>query len=70
MRLRADITIEFEAADFVDAAKHQQHLEQFVQQITTRYANAKLAIRERRTRYKARFDGSLQGGRRMVSAAK
>jgi hypothetical protein len=69
MRLRANIIIEFESPDFVDAAKHQRQLELFVREITEKYADAKLAIRERRTRHGVRFGGSNQAGR-VLSVAK
>jgi hypothetical protein len=69
MRLRANITIEFESLDFVDAAKHQRQLELFVKEIGEKYADVKLAIRERRTRHTVRFGGQHQAGR-VLSVAK
>jgi hypothetical protein len=69
MRLRASITVDFEAADYVDAARHQRHFEQFVQEIAERYPDSKLAIRERRKRHSVRFDG-LRQGERMLAVAK
>jgi hypothetical protein len=67
MKLRANVTIEFDAEDYVDAAKHQHVLEQFLQHIIEKYSDAKLVIRERRERHPDRFD--IDGGR-LLSAAK
>ena len=50
MRLRAQITLEFDAADYVEAAEHQRLLEEHLQHIIRDYSNARLAIRERRER--------------------
>lgn len=66
MKLRANVTIEFDAEDYVDAAKHQHALEQILQDITEKYADAKLVIRERRERHSERFDEDM----RLLSGAK
>lgn len=66
MRLRAQITLEFDAADYVDAAQHQRLLEEHLQQITANYANARLAIRERRERDSERV-ASLPSENRALS---
>jgi hypothetical protein len=50
MRLRAEIVVELEAADFVDAATHQNRLESFISQLSEAYPNVKLTLRERRDR--------------------
>lgn len=50
MRLRAQITIDIEARDFVDAADHQRRLEELVQAIKGEYSQAALLLRERRER--------------------
>lgn len=50
MRLRAQITIDIEARDFVDAADHQRRLEELVQTIKHEYSQAELLLRERRER--------------------
>jgi hypothetical protein len=50
MRLRAQITIDIEARDFVDAADHQRRLEELVQEIKGEYSQAELQLRERRER--------------------
>jgi hypothetical protein len=50
MRLRAQITVDFEAADFVEAAAHQKVIQRHLEQIQADYPNANLAIRERRER--------------------
>lgn len=48
MRLRAEITIDIQARDFVDAADHQRRVEQLFQSIQSEYAGANLTLRERR----------------------
>lgn len=48
MRLRAIITIDIEAADFVDAAEHQRRIEDLLQEMRAIYSNATLDFRERR----------------------
>lgn len=50
MLLRAQISIDIEAADFVEAAEHQRTLETLLTEVRARYAEAVLDIRERRTR--------------------
>jgi hypothetical protein len=50
LRLRAEIVIEVDAADFVEAAQHQSRLETFVEQLHDLYPRARLVIRERRDR--------------------
>jgi hypothetical protein len=48
MRLRAEITIDIQAKDFVDAADHQRRLEELFQLIQREYSGANLLLRERR----------------------
>ncbi len=50
MRIRAQITIDIEAQDFVEAADHQKRLETIVNAVRADYAQAELALRERRER--------------------
>lgn len=50
MRLRAHITIDIDAADFVSAAEHQRRVEQLLAIVKQQYANANLELRERRER--------------------
>lgn len=50
IHLRAEILIEFDAADFVDAASHQGRLAHAVAALQHEYPGAKLSIRERRPR--------------------
>jgi hypothetical protein len=49
LRLRAQITIDIEATDFVAAADHQRQVEGFIDAIREVYSGADLAFRERRT---------------------
>ena len=50
MRLSAHITLNFDAADYIDAAQHQRLLEEHLLSINRNYPDAQLAIRERRER--------------------
>jgi hypothetical protein len=60
MRLRAQIVVDIDAEDYVEAAEHQSALQQYLQEIQARYPNASMTMRERRER---RHDGLvLEGG--------
>lgn len=50
MRLRAQIVVDIDAGDYVEAAEHQSTLQRFLQDIQTRYPGASLSMRERRER--------------------
>ena len=50
IRLRAEIVIEFDAVDFLEAASHQSRLAEVVAELKKDYPAARLAIRERRDR--------------------
>jgi hypothetical protein len=50
MRIRAQITIDIEAQDFVDAADHQRRLETILSAVRADYHQAELSLRERRER--------------------
>jgi hypothetical protein len=54
MRLRAQIVVDIDADDYVEAAEHQSSLQRYLTEIQTRYPNASLTMRERRER---RHDG-------------
>lgn len=54
MRLRAHITIDIEADDFVAAADHQRAVERALAGIKADYPQAALDFRERRVRTDAR----------------
>ncbi|NEX92814.1 hypothetical protein [Caulobacter sp. 17J65-9] len=54
MRLRAQITIDIEAADFLEAADHQRQLETILGQVKKNYMQAALQLRERRQRAASR----------------
>jgi hypothetical protein len=53
LRLRALITIDINARDFVEAADHQRRLEEIVGRIKEDYQHVALALRERRERAEA-----------------
>jgi hypothetical protein len=48
LRLRAQITIDIEAADFVSAADHQRRVESFIDDIRQIYSDTNLVLKERR----------------------
>lgn len=48
MKLRTVITIDIDAADFVEAAGHQRQLEMMLREIQKSYPRAVLEFRERR----------------------
>jgi hypothetical protein len=48
LRLRAQITIDIEATDFVAAADHQRRVEGFIDGIREVYADTSLVLKERR----------------------
>ncbi len=54
MRLRAQIVVDIDANDYVEAAGHQSMLQGYLEEIQARYPNASLSMRERRER---RHDG-------------
>lgn len=54
MRLRAQITINMEASDFIEAAGHQDRLESLMQDIRSRFGTADMEFREVRSRSAAR----------------
>jgi hypothetical protein len=54
MRLRAQIVVDIDADDYVEAAAHQSALQRYLEEIQQRYPNATMAMRERRER---RHDG-------------
>lgn len=50
MRLRAQIVVDIDANDFMEAAEHQKTLQKYLREIQARYPGATLSIRERRQR--------------------
>ncbi len=50
MRLRAEILIDIDAADFADAAAHQQRIERVFAAVRDSYDQAQLDFRQRRQR--------------------
>lgn len=48
MRLRATFIIDLDAADYVDAANHQQKVEAILAEIAQTYPTSRLELRERR----------------------
>lgn len=56
MRLKATITIDIDAADFVDAAGHQRRIEALLTDLQQAYPAAGLDFRERRTSRRGRHE--------------
>ena len=50
MRLRAQIIVDIDAADYLEAAAHQSALQRYLQDIQGRYPSASMTMRERRER--------------------
>jgi hypothetical protein len=50
MKLRAEITVDITAEDYIVAAQHQKSFEEFLIALQTQYPDAKLQIKERRDR--------------------
>jgi hypothetical protein len=50
MRLRAQIVVDIDAGDYVEAAEHQNILQRYLKDIQARYPEASLTMRERRER--------------------
>lgn len=48
LKLRTEISIEIEAADFIEAAEHQRRLQVFMNGLRGEYPAAEMVIRERR----------------------
>jgi hypothetical protein len=65
MKIRAILTIDIEASDFVDAAEHQRRVEALLSQVSAVYPSAALTFRERRV--SARDAGPRPAGQRMAA---
>ena len=50
MRLRAQILVDLNAGNYIEAAEHQSLLQEFLKGLQNRYPKASLTIRERRER--------------------
>ena len=50
MRLRASITVDIDAADYVEAAAHQRRLQALFEAVAAAYPEADFQFRERRAR--------------------
>lgn len=50
MRLRASITVDIDAADYVEAATHQRRLQELFEAVSAAYPGAEFQFRERRVR--------------------
>jgi hypothetical protein len=53
MRLRAEIIVDVDAADFVAAANHQTSIEAIVEDLRSRYGQVQLCFRQRRIKAEA-----------------
>ena len=64
MKLRAQIVIDVDAHDFVEAAEHQVRIEQFLQELKPSYPAVILTFRERRAIPVAGKDAGAPGVRK------
>ena len=62
MRLRASITIDIEADDYVEAAAHQRRLQELFEAVSAAYPGAEFQFRERRVRAARRAVGPVSEG--------
>lgn len=63
LRLRAEITIDLDAADFLEAAEHQRRIEQLIESVRREYNQATFAFRPRRgPRNKKAVSGAQRDG--------
>ncbi len=53
MQIKAEITIDIEAADFIEAAEHQRQVQDLHRAVRSAYPQAALHLRERRERPKS-----------------
>jgi hypothetical protein len=60
MRLRACITVDIEAADYLEAASHQRRLQALFEAVAASYPEAEFQFRERRIRAARRPSGSAE----------
>ncbi len=68
MRLRAHITIDIDANDFIAAADHQRTVQTLLGQLRDLYPQARLEFRERRDRADARQRPESAGPRQSTGA--
>ena len=62
MNIRAILTIDIDAQDFVDAAAHQRRIESLLGDLKAVYPTADLVLRERRLSVRSAPAGSLVRG--------
>ena len=62
MRLRASITVDIDAADYVEAANHQHQLQKLFEAVAAAYPAAEFQFRERRVRTARRPAGAESEG--------
>ncbi len=48
VRLRVTVTIDIDAADFLEAAEHQKRVEKYLNTVQSEYPSASLAVKQRR----------------------
>jgi hypothetical protein len=64
MKLRAQIVIDVDADDFVEAAKHQVKIESFLRELEPEYPSVVLTFRERRAAAMGASDPQATGVRK------
>ena len=68
MRLRAHITIDIDANDFIAAADHQRAVQEMLEQVRDSYPQARLEFRERRDRAEAKQRAGSAASRQSTGA--
>lgn len=48
VRLRVTVTIDIDAADFLEAAEHQKRVEKYLDSVQTEYPSAFVSVKQRR----------------------
>jgi hypothetical protein len=68
MKLRALITIDIDADDFIDAAAHQRQIEAMLSELRAKYPAASLVFRERRVSARAARRSGAASARSPIQA--
>lgn len=70
MKVRATITIDIDAADFIEAAEHQRQAEAILRDVRKVYGSAALDFRERRTSRRDRVQPSVSPRQSIVKTGR
>lgn len=61
MKLRAQITIDLQVQDYIEAAEHQRRISLIAERVQADYAQAELEFRQRRDRLSSAARPPVQG---------